>query len=321
MKVLAAVLVERCRTKMPEASTNGIKIRRRPRRHCDGAEDGYVLVAVIFMMALLVLSLSVAVPRVKEDIQRDHELEAIHRGKQYVRAIQLYYRKFHRYPPDANALENSDGIRFLRKRYTDPITGKDDWQPIPFGQNKVPIAMGLFGVPLPGSSGVGTGASGTANTGSGSSGFGSGSSFGNSSSNTGFGNSSNTGFGSSGNASSSNSPSGQGFGGLGIMGFTIPIQKQSILIYKSQDHYDAWEFCYSPSTDIGGGMVGGAAANGAGNSGNSGSSGGLGGNSSGSTNNGWSPNGNLPSPGAPGSGAPTSNPWSPNGNLPSPSQP
>ena len=31
------------------------------------------------------------------------------------------------------------------------MTGKDDWKPIRFGQNKVPTAMGFFGQPLAGS--------------------------------------------------------------------------------------------------------------------------------------------------------------------------
>src|SRR5215469_9718315 len=67
MKVPMATLVERCRTTVLKLSPIEVRMCR---RH-DEAEDGYVLVAVIFMMALLVLSLSVAMPRVKQDIQRD----------------------------------------------------------------------------------------------------------------------------------------------------------------------------------------------------------------------------------------------------------
>ncbi len=85
----------------------------------------------------------------RQSIQRDRDLETFHRGMQYRRAIQLYYRKFHAYPPNADALVKTNDIRFLRKKYKDPITGKDDWKPL-FGQNKTPTAMGFFGQPLAG---------------------------------------------------------------------------------------------------------------------------------------------------------------------------
>ena len=119
-----------------------------------------MLVAVIFLLFLLILSLSVALPKVREDIQRDRDVETMHRGKQYVRAIQLYYRKFGTYPPNIDALVKTNNIRFLRKRYIDPTTGKDDWKPVLFGQNKTPTAMGFFGQPLAGTTLAGIGPSG-----------------------------------------------------------------------------------------------------------------------------------------------------------------
>ena len=99
---------------------------RRPRRPED---EGYILLAVIFMLAILIISLAVAAPRVREDIQRDREIETMHRGKQYVRAIQLYYRKFGAYPPNVDALVKTNEIRFLRKKYIDPTTGKPVAEP------------------------------------------------------------------------------------------------------------------------------------------------------------------------------------------------
>jgi hypothetical protein len=69
---------------------------------------------------------------------------------QYRRAIQLYYRKFHAYPPNTDALVKTNDIRFLRQKYVDPITNKADWKPVLFGQNKTPTAMGFFGQPLSG---------------------------------------------------------------------------------------------------------------------------------------------------------------------------
>jgi hypothetical protein len=116
---------------------------------------------VMLMLALFTIAMAIAVPRISKEIQRDREVETMHRGKQYVRAIQLYYRKFNAYPPNIDALAKSNEIRFLRKRYIDPTTGKDDWKLIMFGQNKTPMAMGFFGQPLgmPGAQGAGIGTS------------------------------------------------------------------------------------------------------------------------------------------------------------------
>jgi type II secretory pathway pseudopilin PulG len=114
------------------------------------SEEGYVMLIAIFLMALLVISLGIAAPQVAKSIQRDKDLETYHRGLQYRRAVQLYYRKFHAYPPNTDALVKTSDIRFLRKKYVDPITGKVDWKPVLYGQNKVPMAMGFFGQPLAG---------------------------------------------------------------------------------------------------------------------------------------------------------------------------
>ncbi len=98
-------------------------------------------------MALILISLAVAAPRIAKSIQRDKELELIHRGEQYKRAIKLYYRKFGSYPSSIDQLMNTNNIRFLRKRYTDPMTGKEDWKMIHFGQAHVKT-VGLFGQPI-----------------------------------------------------------------------------------------------------------------------------------------------------------------------------
>ena len=134
-------------------------------------EDGFILLAVLFLVALILITLAVAAPKIAKAIQRDRELELVHRGEQYKRAVKLYYRKFGAYPSTIDQLVNTNQIRFLRKRYTDPMTGKDDWKIIHQGEQHVKI-MGLFGQPI--ASSGGPAAAGTSIAGIGQSGFGNG---------------------------------------------------------------------------------------------------------------------------------------------------
>ena len=120
-----------------------------------GSEEGYVLLGVLILLAIFVIVMAVSAPKVAQEIQRDRELETMERGRQYIRAVQLYYRKFQAYPPNIDALVKTNETRFLRKKYLDPLTGKDDWKPIMYCQNKAPIAMGFFGQPLGPASGCG----------------------------------------------------------------------------------------------------------------------------------------------------------------------
>ena len=247
------------------------------------SEDGYVLVAVVFMTVILILSLSVAIPKVRQSIQRDRDEETMERGKQYIRAIQLYYRKFNAYPPSIDALVKTNDIRFLRKKYVDPTTGKDEWKPVMWGQNKTPMAMGFFGQPLAMATGAGIGPSGQntaptmgpgavgspgafappastttgSGTDSGSTGTtttdggqtGSSTTAGGSGTTTGTPASGTSGSTSAFGSSSNPTGTGQTFGGAGIIGFSPQSPKQSILIYKKKNHYNQWEFLYSPISD------------------------------------------------------------------------
>ena len=117
-------------------------------RHA-GGELGYILIAVLFLVAMVLITLAVAAPKMAKEIERDREVELVHRGQQYVRAVKLYYKKFGAYPPNMDALMKTNEIRFLRKRYKDPMTGKDDWHLIHLGENKTP-SYGFFGQPLGG---------------------------------------------------------------------------------------------------------------------------------------------------------------------------
>ena len=56
------------------------------------------MVLLILMVALIFVSFSAIVPKIRFQAQRDREEELYFRGMQYQRAIQLFFRKFGRYP-------------------------------------------------------------------------------------------------------------------------------------------------------------------------------------------------------------------------------
>jgi hypothetical protein len=92
-------------------------------------ESGSALLIVFLFAAIVAIMLYRELPVTVFEARREKEQLLIDRGQQYVRAIQLYYRRFKpRYPPSIEALENTNRIRFLRHRFKDPFTGKDDWR-------------------------------------------------------------------------------------------------------------------------------------------------------------------------------------------------
>jgi type II secretory pathway pseudopilin PulG len=112
-------------------------------------EQGFMLVGLIVAIFFILLALSVAAPKMAQELRREREVEAVHRGNQYVRAIRLYYRKFGHYPGSMDLLEKTNNIRFLRQQYVDPMTGKADWRLIKVGEAKTTV-KGFFGQPLAG---------------------------------------------------------------------------------------------------------------------------------------------------------------------------
>ena len=129
-------------------------------------DEGYMLLAAILMIFLVLLALSVAAPRVATQLKHEQEIETQHRANQYVRAIRIYYQKFHSYPPSLEALDKSNNQKFLRQHYLDPMTGKDDWKFIKVGENKTTV-KGFFGEDLPGlAPGLGAAAGMTSGSGS-----------------------------------------------------------------------------------------------------------------------------------------------------------
>lgn len=114
------------------------------RRGFGRREDGYVLLTLILMVTLLIIAAAAIVPSISFEIRRDREEEMIHRGVQYSRAIRIYYKKFGRYPAKIDDLENTNNLRFLRKRYKDPVTGQD-FKILHFGEVKMSFSAPLAG--------------------------------------------------------------------------------------------------------------------------------------------------------------------------------
>ncbi len=88
-------------------------------------ERGYVLLSLLLGASLLVIAAAAVAPRIALEIRRDQEAELIHRGAQYRRAIRRFAKQTGRYPVTLQDLDDTNGVRFLRRHYKDPITGKD----------------------------------------------------------------------------------------------------------------------------------------------------------------------------------------------------
>jgi type II secretory pathway pseudopilin PulG len=259
-------------------------VSSRIRRERNG-ERGYVMLLLLLMMAVMIIGLAIIVPSVAFDIKRDREEEMVHRGVQYSRAIRLYYKKFGRYPAKIEDLENTNQIRFLRKRYKDPITRKD-FKLLHYGEAKMSLNA-LGGGAIPGASTLGANG-GMVNTsapstfGSNNNGFGSNAALGG---NSGFGASSNSAFGQSpqtannqtttgttgsdssqtgtsaggtdqtaaGNTTgnSGDKLSGTTFGGAPIVGVASLSKDPTIREFDHKKKYNEWQFVYDPTFDRG----------------------------------------------------------------------
>ncbi len=85
-------------------------------------QEGFALAALIVFIAALSVLMAASAPVYQMQAQRELEEELIFRGEEHVRAIQKYQRRFGIYPPSIEALLETNGIRFLRRQYVDPIS-------------------------------------------------------------------------------------------------------------------------------------------------------------------------------------------------------
>jgi len=122
------------------------------------AEQGYALLSLLLIIALMIIATGIILPTITFQIKYDREEEMIHRGTQYSRAIRLYFKKFGRYPAKIEDLESSNNLRFLRKRYKDPLNCKPkcaDFKLLHYGDVQMAGSMGLGGGMIPGANPVG----------------------------------------------------------------------------------------------------------------------------------------------------------------------
>ena len=112
-----------------------MKIPKSPMR--PHKQAGYSLLMVVFMVATITLLMAAATPNVLTTGTREREEEMVWRGRQYQRAIGLYFRKLGRPPVQLDDLTNQTaGVRFLRKAYKNPFNKEDGtWRLIYLGPN------------------------------------------------------------------------------------------------------------------------------------------------------------------------------------------
>ncbi|PYV34332.1 MAG: hypothetical protein DMG22_06690 [Acidobacteria bacterium] len=80
-------------------------------------------------VTVLLISLTAVLPSVYTEGQREREEELIFRGNEYARAVALYHARFNRYPMKVDDLvKATNGIRFLRHAYRDPMTHGGEWR-------------------------------------------------------------------------------------------------------------------------------------------------------------------------------------------------
>jgi hypothetical protein len=246
-----------------------------PFRQFRRRERGYVLIILLLAVALSAIFALTWVQKVEFQIQRDREEELIHRGVQYSRAVRRYFKKFGRYPTKVEDLESTNNLRFLRKRYKDPITGKD-FKPLrltdvhmafnsPAVKGLTPVSQMNAGGPgaLNGTLGGRSLASSVAATGPGS----------DANANSDAADAASAAqvpsdasqrdravagsAGATDSAPSSAPPAGlaagpQVFGGGAIVGVASISKLKTIREFNKKDHYNQWQFIYDPSTDRGG---------------------------------------------------------------------
>lgn len=86
-------------------------------------DGGYIMVALLVGMGVTAVWMSALLPTWRQQAQRQKEADLIFRGEQYARAIALFAVKNNGALP--LSIDDLVEQRYLRRKWKDPITGKD----------------------------------------------------------------------------------------------------------------------------------------------------------------------------------------------------
>jgi type II secretory pathway pseudopilin PulG len=184
-------------------------------------QQGYAMAALLVALSIMAVMMTVAMPVWHQMTQREREAELIFRGQQYARAIGLFQRRSGPgvLPPNLDVLVDQ---HFLRKKFKDPVTGKDFDLLRPTSPNVTETGGrgpgGRSSSQLSGSQGTGTVGSSSAAVVGGAAG--------------------------------------------GIMGVASKSTAESIRIYNGRTHYNEWQFVYVAQTQTPGAGLDGGRGNG-----------------------------------------------------------
>jgi type II secretory pathway pseudopilin PulG len=93
---------------------------------------GFTYLTILFIVAIMGIGLALVGHMWETAAKREREAELLQKGNEYRKAIERYYlggqAKYPRQLSDLIQDPRQPGtVRYLRKLYPDPITGKDDW--------------------------------------------------------------------------------------------------------------------------------------------------------------------------------------------------
>ncbi len=109
-------------------------------------DEGFTLVMVMVILAVMAIAMGAAVQTVAFQAQREKEAELVFRGEQYVEAIRIFKTRFGRYPVTLKEMWESKP-RVMRKRWKDPMTGSEEWGIVHLGEDGQQVGTVPGGLP------------------------------------------------------------------------------------------------------------------------------------------------------------------------------